>query len=277
MTSRDCRVCSRPIPEGRQANTVFCSTVCEVENRRLYRKRAYAANAEAIRADAKLRMASKRATPEGREKNRLATENCRRRNGTLELWEKNKKDAKRRHLELAYEKLIERNAIDAFKYWLNVKASDETVAIWFAVIGFPWRNPRLSDAQRWKMRYDMDEVFRQQEIHRSGHKRAIMASRNDGTVDYGKLIAERKTCPYCGVPIGRDNRVIDHMEPVSKGGENSANNVVACCRECNTEKAGKTFAEWLAVIPEEYRKGAERIYVKKRGTRPGNLVLALSF
>jgi 5-methylcytosine-specific restriction endonuclease McrA len=51
-------------------------------------------------------------------------------------------------------------------------------------------------------------------------------------------------CAYCGVEItaGDANKVtdktatIDHIVPISMGGENTLENIVACCRKCNFVK-----------------------------------------
>lgn len=47
------------------------------------------------------------------------------------------------------------------------------------------------------------------------------------------------TCQYCG---GRAEN-IDHVVPKSQGGLHTWENVVACCRRCNTRKGGRTPQE----------------------------------
>lgn len=50
-------------------------------------------------------------------------------------------------------------------------------------------------------------------------------------------------CQYCGEKPPKDQLTIDHVQPRSKGGNNSWTNVVTCCIECNAEKGDKTLEE----------------------------------
>jgi len=60
-----------------------------------------------------------------------------------------------------------------------------------------------------------------------------------------KLIFERDgyKCHYCGQKVNQDNATIDHKIPMSKGGNNSKENLVTACVECNSIKSGKTLEE----------------------------------
>ena len=51
------------------------------------------------------------------------------------------------------------------------------------------------------------------------------------------------TCHYCGDKVTEDNVTLDHLIPRSKGGDNSRENLVTCCLECNSIKGGRTFQE----------------------------------
>lgn len=50
-------------------------------------------------------------------------------------------------------------------------------------------------------------------------------------------------CAYCGSTEGI---TWDHVVPMSRGGENSAANLVAACGLCNRSKNNRTPDEWLA-------------------------------
>jgi hypothetical protein len=65
---------------------------------------------------------------------------------------------KKRVIENAYDRIIESNARQAFKWWFE-KKTDDQVAAWYEAMGKPWLNPRLSDAQQWKIRYALDLEF----------------------------------------------------------------------------------------------------------------------
>lgn len=51
-------------------------------------------------------------------------------------------------------------------------------------------------------------------------------------------------CAYCGQPCERLE--IEHMTPISRGGADTAANIVPSCKSCNTRKHDKTLIEWLA-------------------------------
>lgn len=50
--------------------------------------------------------------------------------------------------------------------------------------------------------------------------------------------------PYCGVPLTLTYRHLDHMNPLSRGGSNSIENLQFLCPPCNQQKNAKTMAEW---------------------------------
>jgi DNA-binding Xre family transcriptional regulator len=55
-------------------------------------------------------------------------------------------------------------------------------------------------------------------------------------------------CAYCGGrPSGEypDRLVPEHVEPLSRGGEHTAENVVPACVTCNTQKADLFLLEWV--------------------------------
>jgi len=55
------------------------------------------------------------------------------------------------------------------------------------------------------------------------------------------LIRDRHTCQYCGRSDGP--LTIDHVVPISRGGETTWDNVVAACPACNHRKGDRTPAE----------------------------------
>lgn len=59
-------------------------------------------------------------------------------------------------------------------------------------------------------------------------------------------------CVYCSAAPPADELTLDHVEPRAKGGDQSDGNVVACCKECNTLKAGK--AAWHFLADDEERR-----------------------
>jgi 5-methylcytosine-specific restriction endonuclease McrA len=53
------------------------------------------------------------------------------------------------------------------------------------------------------------------------------------------LERDRYICQYCG----NSARTVDHIDPKSKGGEESEKNLVACCKKCNAIKNNRSLKE----------------------------------
>ena len=51
------------------------------------------------------------------------------------------------------------------------------------------------------------------------------------------------TCHYCGSKVTKENATLDHFRPSSRGGDNSKENLVTSCLDCNSIKSGRTFEE----------------------------------
>jgi 5-methylcytosine-specific restriction endonuclease McrA len=68
------------------------------------------------------------------------------------------------------------------------------------------------------------------------------------------LSRDQHTCQYCGLQ-SRD-LTLDHVIPRTAGGTTVWNNVVACCKRCNTKKGGDSLKQSgmkLARLPKEPR------------------------
>lgn len=61
----------------------------------------------------------------------------------------------------------------------------------------------------------------------------------------------KSRCHYCEQCFSPKLLTMDHKVPISKGGKSTRNNVVACCKACNTEKKDMTLSEWIAKRQEE--------------------------
>jgi len=65
----------------------------------------------------------------------------------------------------------------------------------------------------------------------------------------GVLRRDGWKCAYCAKPAN----TIDHVQPKSKGGKDTWENLVACCFRCNNQKSSRTLQElgWeLKVVPK---------------------------
>ncbi|WP_028584443.1 HNH endonuclease [Desulfogranum mediterraneum] len=54
-------------------------------------------------------------------------------------------------------------------------------------------------------------------------------------------------CYYCGEKVGFKNLTMDHVIPLARGGRSTKDNLVPCCKDCNTKKKSSLPVEW-----EEY-------------------------
>jgi 5-methylcytosine-specific restriction endonuclease McrA len=55
----------------------------------------------------------------------------------------------------------------------------------------------------------------------------------------GVLRRDSNRCAYCA----KSATTIDHVQPKSRGGKDTWENLVACCLRCNNKKGDKTLAE----------------------------------
>lgn len=49
-------------------------------------------------------------------------------------------------------------------------------------------------------------------------------------------------CRYCGTTSGPFH--MDHVKPLSRGGDNDHENIVVACRDCNLSKSDKPLEDW---------------------------------
>ena len=47
-------------------------------------------------------------------------------------------------------------------------------------------------------------------------------------------------CQYCAKKLSKSTLTIDHVLPKSRGGKNTWENMVSCCRSCNVKKKNRT-------------------------------------
>ena len=51
-------------------------------------------------------------------------------------------------------------------------------------------------------------------------------------------------CYYCSLQTPPAKLTMDHVVPLTRGGLSTKNNLVACCKECNTKKKTMLPQEW---------------------------------
>jgi hypothetical protein len=53
-------------------------------------------------------------------------------------------------------------------------------------------------------------------------------------------------CHYCAKQLTRFSATLDHIQPVSKGGNNTYDNLVTACLHCNSERGNKPLMDFIA-------------------------------
>lgn len=56
------------------------------------------------------------------------------------------------------------------------------------------------------------------------------------------LVRDKYRCVNCD---SHQNLCVDHKTPLSRGGDNSSENLQTLCRSCNRSKSTKTMSEWF--------------------------------
>lgn len=85
-----------------------------------------------------------------------------------------------------------------------------------------------------------------------------------GLTKHRLFARDRHVCGYCGQQFTEDELTVEHIVPVSRGGQYEWTNVVTACRSCNTRKGNHT--------PEEARMPL--LYVPYRVCRNEGFILS---
>ena len=62
------------------------------------------------------------------------------------------------------------------------------------------------------------------------------------------LLNQARICPYCKIELHSENLGVDHDIPLSRGGKTTLNNLICCCRNCNTIKGDMVSNEYLELL-----------------------------
>lgn len=191
--------------------------------------------------------------------------------------------------ELGPKEKIDTDIVSVLKKEIRRRLKDPTtpdiqVAAYYAAEGRPWANPRISEAEAWRLQYKMDKEFQNKEKVRSKIRKELegradkgnpaVARRNkrqklqaDNTLTrsrLGKMLKDNRSCLYCGKRLNDTQKAFDHMDPIAKGGEHSITNIAVSCKRCNNRKAAKDFFYWLQEIEPEYAENALTYYESQK-------------
>ncbi len=82
----------------------------------------------------------------------------------------------------------------------------------------------------------MPSVIRLLEYRRIPHQTRALSRKNI-------LLRDRNTCQYCGIVLHAAELTLDHVQPRSRGGLSTWENLVACCHSCNRRKGNQLLNE----------------------------------
>lgn len=75
-------------------------------------------------------------------------------------------------------------------------------------------------------------------------KRARQFLENVERIDYAAIVErDRHICYLCGDALNDDGVTLDHVVPLSRGGEHSGENLRVACRPCNSRKGDRLLHE----------------------------------
>lgn len=95
-------------------------------------------------------------------------------------------------------------------------------------------------------------------------KGKVKYTRNSPSLTNSNLFArDLHICGYCGRFTANDKLTRDHIMPKSRGGKDTWENVISCCKKCNNFKDDRT--------PQE--AGLELIWVPYRPVREEKLIM----
>jgi 5-methylcytosine-specific restriction endonuclease McrA len=94
----------------------------------------------------------------------------------------------------------------------------------------------------------------------------LYVERSDGSIDLqvARALYEAPRCAYCARRLADQNRSIDHVVPLERGGLHVRDNVVPACRLCNHSKGKHMLDEWegpedLWGVPTIWTPACERL------------------
>lgn len=163
--------------------------------------------------------------------------------GTVEEWMQRLSDPNRKRCMTHEEQRQVENEAAWLKYWEDPEHRKRKLQ----------KNRASHEARPWVM------------LTRKHRRDALLAGvRDDGSVTVEALMnlwESSTTCLYCGRELNQWNKSIEHMSPLSKGGDHAMSNVIIACRLCNATKGSMSFDCWLERIREPFRQAAHDRFV----------------
>jgi len=59
------------------------------------------------------------------------------------------------------------------------------------------------------------------------------------------ILKEYGTCCYCAIELNEKTFTVEHLQPISRGGNNSKENIEISCKRCNSQKKAQTDEKYV--------------------------------
>ena len=67
-------------------------------------------------------------------------------------------------------------------------------------------------------------------------------------------VHDNEKCLYCNKRLTNKNVTVDHIVPISKGGNNTQVNMIVCCKKCNNERGDMSYKNYMKSKGLDYKK-----------------------
>lgn len=121
---------------------------------------------------------------------------------------------------------------------------------WVSLARPLWNRPKEpeSNAMLSRARYHFNPEYRAYQILKSHKRDQVTRDACDGTLTPPVLVglyARAKVCGYCGSKMRSNDKSLDHLVPISRGGVHGIENVEVVCLDCNITKNASTALEFF--------------------------------
>jgi 5-methylcytosine-specific restriction endonuclease McrA len=65
---------------------------------------------------------------------------------------------------------------------------------------------------------------------------------------------DKYRCHHCGKQLTRFSATLDHLNPVSQGGDNSYGNLITACLQCNSQRGAQPLMDFLTRNQDAQKK-----------------------
>lgn len=116
-----------------------------------------------------------------------------------------------------------------------------------------WYEEHKEDRQSYN--HDYGQENHDGVLERSRKRRAIRHGLDEFFTEeqfFEKFEHLGKKCFYCGVELTNETVTRDHYIPLAKGGNDNIDNIVPCCKNCNSRKRNKMPEDFIKELSDNH-------------------------